>query len=66
MTAAPAVVTRIFGVREVRKEGEKTPDHYQIDVEVFCDGYYRNVTLTFPTYHTAILVTPGDAAEDLQ
>ncbi|ECK8241749.1 hypothetical protein FR257_11935 [Salmonella enterica subsp. enterica] len=66
MTSAPAVVSRVFGVWEVKKEGEKNPDHYQVDVEIFCDGFYRNAVLNRPTFHTAILVAPGDDVRDLQ
>lgn len=68
MTAAPAVVSRVFGVWDVRKNKGRgtTPDYYLVDVEIFCNGFYRNAVLARPTFHTAILVAPGDDARGLQ
>lgn len=54
-TSAPAVITRVFDIWEIKKN-----EQYLIDAEVFIDGFYRNEQITRSTRYQAIRVLPGD------
>lgn len=66
MMPAAAVVSRVFDVWEVKEEGEKNPEYYLVDVEIYCDGFYRNALLKRPTWYAAFTVSPGDDVRELQ
>ncbi|HBR1366641.1 TPA: hypothetical protein L9L56_004465 [Klebsiella pneumoniae] len=54
-----ATVTRVFDVWKVEAEPKK-PEEFLIDVEVFCDGLYRNHLLHRTGWREAIGIAPGD------
>ncbi|EFH4744263.1 hypothetical protein ACVVJA_002594 [Escherichia coli] len=66
MTAAPAVVSRVFGVWEVKHDKGNVPDLYLVDVEIFSDGFYRNGLLSRSSRREAMKISPGDEVGGLQ